>query len=170
MFPWYYSTNCTQIWKPKVKGCEKRKRDWGETKERHWLVPVLRLIYFNASYSQQRLSYSTFKNSCVMCGALLRRSRPNTNSPLLRLHTKDKSVRFCFKLLFFCAKNNKLYWITTTINFVNLWSQTSHISSGIIFRGEFDLITILTAVEYFILHLHIWSSGRTKICHFFRRV
>ena len=25
-----------------------------------------------------------------------------------QIHTKDKSVRFCFKLLFFCAKNNKL--------------------------------------------------------------
>ena len=97
-----------------------------------------------------------------MCGALLRRSRPNTNSPLLMLHTKDKSIRFCFKLLFLCAKNNKLYWITTTINFVNLWSQTSHISSGIIFRGEFDLITILTAVEYCILHSHIWLSAELK--------
>ena len=32
------------------------------------------------------------------------------NSLLLRLYTKDKSVRFCFKLLFFCVKNNKLYW------------------------------------------------------------
>ena len=49
-----------------------------------------------------------------MCGALLRRSRPNTNSPLLRLHTKDKSVRFCFKLLFFVQK---------TTNFTELLQQ-----------------------------------------------
>ena len=49
-----------------------------------------------------------------------------------QIHTKDKSVRFCFKLLFFCAKKQQTY---TTINFVNLWSQTSHISSGIMWIG-----------------------------------
>ena len=42
-----------------------------------------------------------------MCGALFRRSRPNTNFSLLRLHTKDKSVRFRFKLLFFLRKKQQ---------------------------------------------------------------
>ena len=109
MFPWYYSTNCTQIWKPKVKGCvdekgieARQKKDIGSSQSYAWYISTL--------YCQQRLSYSTFKDSCVMCGALFRRSRPNTNFSLLRLHTKDKSVRFRFKLLFFCVKNNKLYW------------------------------------------------------------
>ena len=43
-----------------------------------------------------------------MCGALFRRSRPNTNFSLLRLHTKDKSVRFRFKLLFLRKKQQTL--------------------------------------------------------------
>ena len=80
----------------------RQKRDIGSSQSYAWYISTL--------YCQQRLSYSTFKDSCVMCGALFRRSRPNTNFSLLRLHTKDKSVRFRFKLLFFCVKNNKLYW------------------------------------------------------------
>ena len=52
MFPRCYSTNCSQIWKPKVgagtdeKGIEARR-------ERHWLVPVLHLSYLNAKLASK---------------------------------------------------------------------------------------------------------------------
>ena len=57
--------------------------------------------------SQPRLTYFTFQNSCVMPRVLFRRSKPNTDSPSLRSHSKDKSVRFWFKPPF-CEKQQTL--------------------------------------------------------------
>ena len=147
MFPWYYSTNCTQIWKPKVKGCVDEKGI------------EARQSYISTFNSQQRLSYSTystFKNSWVMYGVLFRRSGPNTNSLLLRLYTKDKSVRFCFKLLFFCVKNNKLYWflsaqglkVNSLINdFTKEYSVHVTLSSWLLFVVFFLALFVPWAVE-----------------------
>ena len=57
--------------------------------------------------SQPRLTYFTFQNSCMMPRVLFRRSKPNTDSPSLRSHSKDKSVRFWFKPPF-CEKQQTL--------------------------------------------------------------
>ena len=57
--------------------------------------------------SQPRLTYFTFQNSCMMPRVLSRRSKPNTDSPSLRSHSKDKSVRFWFKPPF-CEKQQTL--------------------------------------------------------------
>ena len=101
-------------------------------------------------------TYSTFKNSWVMYGALFRRSGPNTNSLLLRLYTKDKSVRFCFKILFFCVKNNKLYWflsaqglkVNSLINdFIKEYSVRVTLSSWLLFVVFFLALFVPWAVK-----------------------
>ena len=45
--PKCYSTNCSQIWKPKV-GVGVDEKGIGARRERHQLVPLLRLPYLNA--------------------------------------------------------------------------------------------------------------------------
>ena len=107
MFPRCYSTNCSQIWKPKVgagadeKGIEARR-------ERHWLVLVLRLSYLNAKLASKGYLILHFKivTWCVDCYFV---DLNQTQIPRCEGHI-PKTNLFVFNWSYlFLRKNNKLY-------------------------------------------------------------
>ena len=156
MFPRCYSTNCSQICKPKV-GAGADEKGIEAKRERHWLVPVLRLSYLNAKLANKGylILHSRIVTWCVDCYFV---DLNQTQIPRCEGHI-PKTNLFVFDWSYlFLRKNNKLYIFSAqdgqAPGLIGDFTKSTHPTSLWVLEGLFVVFSFALFVPWAVEALH----------------